>query len=343
MARIGKKADIRMIKFMKTCASETAAWRSMKLPRGSVSLILTVLLALFLAGCSTKPDAPWFCLPTATQGAYTVNAKTYTPLASADGYWEKGPASWYGKQFHGRITANGEVFNMFAMTAAHKTLPMNTVLLVRNLENGRQTLVRVNDRGPFIGDRILDLSYRAARKIGMADNGIAPIEIIALGETAIPDSFLHPGATESLLKAGGQRIANFATYRLAAPPDESAPAATKNMRGKGFAQTFTAGAAMAYFAEGKSAPKNDPRNSGAGSNFLSYFVEFFDRVTGRFPPENPRMEMHACHDRNRHSVQSAAVPTHNLKENVYREIGNRLPGDINTIRQASIAETWTSG
>lgn len=319
----------------------------MKRPCGSASLILTVLLALFLGGCSTIPNASWFFRPSATQGPYTVNDKTYTPLASADGYWEKGPASWYGKQFHGRITANGEVFNMFAMTAAHKTLPMNTILLVRNLENGRQALVRVNDRGPFNKGRILDLSYRAAKKIGMVDNGIAPIEIIALGETAIPDSFLHPGATESSPKADdGQHISNFAMYRLGALLGESGPADEKNLGtvfGKGFPRTFAAGAARADFTKGRSAPKNAPRNSGAGVNFLSYFVEFFDRVMGCFTLKDPRVEMYACHDRDRDFVHRAAVPTHNLKGNVYREIGNRLPGDINTIRQASIAETWTSG
>ncbi len=88
----------------------------------------------------------------------------------------RGIASYYGARFHGRKTANGEVFDMYAFTAAHKTLPFGTVLLVTNLNNGKKVTVRINDRGPFVRNRILDLSYAAAREIGMIDSGTAEIE-----------------------------------------------------------------------------------------------------------------------------------------------------------------------
>ena len=101
----------------------------------------------------------------------------------ARAFEQTGNASWYGKKFHGRKTSNGETYNMYAKTAAHKTLPMNTVLLVRNLDNGRETVVRVNDRGPFVRGRIIDLSYKAANDVDMVKSGVARTEIIAMGES----------------------------------------------------------------------------------------------------------------------------------------------------------------
>jgi rare lipoprotein A len=108
--------------------------------------------------------------------------KTYYPLPSSEGYVEKGVASWYGRQFHGRKTSNGEVYDMYEATAAHKTLPMNTLVLVENLENGKEMAVRINDRGPFVKDRIIDLSLTAARKLDIVDNGTAKVKVTALGE-----------------------------------------------------------------------------------------------------------------------------------------------------------------
>jgi len=102
-------------------------------------------------------------------------------LPHARGFDQRGRASWYGKKFHGRKTANGETYNMYAMTAAHKTLPFNTNLRVINLENGKETQVRINDRGPFVRGRIIDLSYTAAKKIGMVGSGTASVKIVALG------------------------------------------------------------------------------------------------------------------------------------------------------------------
>ncbi len=100
---------------------------------------------------------------------------------------EVGLASWYGPGFHGKRTASGERYNMYAFTAAHKLLPMNTYVLVTNLENGRQTIVRINDRGPFVKNRIIDLSYAAAKALGMTQKGVARVRIVALGEGRFKD------------------------------------------------------------------------------------------------------------------------------------------------------------
>lgn len=94
-----------------------------------------------------------------------------------------GTASWYGRPFHGRLTANGERYNMFRLSAAHKTLPLGSYLEVRNLENGKRLIVRVNDRGPYIGGRVLDLSYAAAKKLGFVHRGLARVEARVLKKT----------------------------------------------------------------------------------------------------------------------------------------------------------------
>lgn len=108
---------------------------------------------------------------------YTVNGKQYRIMASAEGYREEGIASWYGAKFHGHATSNGETFNMNAISAAHKTLPLPTWVRVTNLDNGQAIDVRVNDRGPFHGGRIIDLSYAAAVKLGFQDKGTARVRV----------------------------------------------------------------------------------------------------------------------------------------------------------------------
>ena len=111
---------------------------------------------------------------------YTVLGKTYRVMKSSKGYKERGDASWYGTKFHGRLTSNGERYDMYAMTAAHKSLPIPTYVTVKNLDNGREIIVRVNDRGPFHEGRIIDLSYAAASKIGMLKKGTARVEVEAI-------------------------------------------------------------------------------------------------------------------------------------------------------------------
>ena len=117
----------------------------------------------------------------ATARPYTVMGRTYHPVASAHGYVETGTASWYGRDFHGRPTACGERYDMYGISAAHKLLPMHTRVRVTNLDNGRQLDVRVNDRGPFVKSRIIDLSYGAARELGMVEAGTARVRVEALG------------------------------------------------------------------------------------------------------------------------------------------------------------------
>ncbi len=112
--------------------------------------------------------------------SYKVFGKRYYTLSSSRGYAERGIASWYGKKFHGRRTSNGETFNMYAMTAAHKSLPLPTYVAVTNLANRRRIVVRVNDRGPFYANRLLDLSYAAASKLGILAKGTGFVEIRAI-------------------------------------------------------------------------------------------------------------------------------------------------------------------
>lgn len=109
--------------------------------------------------------------------SYRVRGKTYYVLDSADGFVEKGIASWYGKKFHGHSTSSGEPFNMYGMTAAHKRLPLPSYVEVKNLDNQRKIIVRVNDRGPFHQGRIIDLSYAAAKKLGITATGTGNVEI----------------------------------------------------------------------------------------------------------------------------------------------------------------------
>ncbi len=133
--------------------------------------------------------------------SYEVFGKTYYVKDTAEGYVERGIASWYGTKFHGRRTSSGEPYDMHAMTAAHKTLPLPTYVRVTHLENGKSIIVRVNDRGPFVDDRIIDLSYTAAQRLDMADAGTAPVEVRALtsnrDDTAPPPQRFRNAAQNS--------------------------------------------------------------------------------------------------------------------------------------------------
>ena len=115
---------------------------------------------------------------------YEIDGTTHRVMETSDGYRERGIASWYGDYFHGRRTSSGDTYDMYKMTAAHKTLPLPTYVRVTNLENGRSVVLRVNDRGPFVEGRIIDLSYVAAQKLGMAESGTARVEVEALDPPA---------------------------------------------------------------------------------------------------------------------------------------------------------------
>ena len=144
-----------------------------------------------LVARSNRDGAPWWdvdvskipdAVPMPHNGPikadpYTVLGQTYYPLPNASRYSEMGTASWYGTKFHGQATANGEEYDLYGMTAAHKTLPLPCFVRVTNLENGRSVILRVNDRGPFYSDRIIDLSFAAARKLGYAERGVARVKV----------------------------------------------------------------------------------------------------------------------------------------------------------------------
>jgi rare lipoprotein A len=159
-------------------------------------LLLALIGYLSLSGCSVMryrdggpqteinvariPDAVPRVEPLSANGnpdSYTVLGHTYHVMHSSVGYVERGIASWYGTKFHGHTTSNGEIYSMYKMTAAHKTLPIPSYVQVTNLENGRKVVVRINDRGPFHPNRIIDLSYVAAKKLGIASTGTGLVEI----------------------------------------------------------------------------------------------------------------------------------------------------------------------
>lgn len=180
------------------------------------------------------PDPVVISEPRSKRGnpeTYTVFGKTYRVMDSEVGYYATGLASWYGKKFHGRPTSSGEPFDMFKLTAAHPSLPIPTFARVTNLDNGRSTVVRINDRGPFHANRLIDLSYAAAVKLGYAEEGTARVRVEVL--TAAKDFFLQAGAFRDLnsadrLKAElealtGQpsfvvRVADDALYRVRVGP-----------------------------------------------------------------------------------------------------------------------------
>lgn len=124
---------------------------------------------------------------------YTIGGVRYRVMPSAEGYREEGEASWYGEKFHGHTTSNGEIYDMYQLSAAHTRLPLPSYVRVTNLANGRQAIVRVNDRGPFHGDRIIDLSYAAAVRLGFADQGVARVRVEALARSEHASVQENPG------------------------------------------------------------------------------------------------------------------------------------------------------
>jgi len=222
---------------------------------------LAALLALVLAGCSGTPerelgeaaydrypdpaDVPLdlALLPDAeprpeprsrsgNSPEYEVFGQRYRTLHSSQGFEETGHASWYGTRFHGRPTASGEPYDMYAMTAAHKSLPLPSFVEVVNLENDKRVVVRVNDRGPFVDDRIIDLSYAAAHRLGMVEAGTAQVRIRAVepagGEA--PPAATHTGDNGNGNAAGARQYVQVGAFA----EREAAERMRDDLRGRGF-------------------------------------------------------------------------------------------------------------
>ena len=153
---------------------------------------------IILPGQATEP----------TLRPYVVNGERYYPIPDAQGFVQHGKVSWYGKKFHNRLTASGEVYDMYKKSAAHKTLPMGTYVKVINLSNNRQTVVRINDRGPFVKGRILDLSYASAQELGLVGPGIADAKVVALGRQV--GAVKSPGGVSAVVELGDMESGDFA-------------------------------------------------------------------------------------------------------------------------------------
>lgn len=178
---------------------------------------VALVLCLFVASCSRAPVQEGVSVvvepaspptqvakqePRSSYGnpaSYVVFGKTYKTLKSSHGFKERGVASWYGKKFHGRKTSSGEVYDMHKLTAAHKHLPLPTSVRVTNLDNNRSVVVRVNDRGPFHDNRVLDVSFAAAQELGMVDQGTAFVSIEAVGGNTGATTRANAGGDDEML------------------------------------------------------------------------------------------------------------------------------------------------
>ena len=194
----------------------------MKLSNRIYSVAFLIFCSSFLfTGCSTKQTYDYSsyrkdtgdksinnseAMHRATMRPYNVFGIRYYPFVANVGDQFDGIASWYGPDFHAKKTSNGEIYNMYAMTAAHKTLPMNTVVRVDNLDNGRSTIVRINDRGPFVAGRIIDLSNKAAHEIDMVRKGTARVKVTVLGYNGLIDDKNAPSVSSIEQKPEVEKI-----------------------------------------------------------------------------------------------------------------------------------------
>ncbi len=177
----------------KPCEEERGSLLFCEIPKTSpVALYLFILLCL--AACARDvhyvkpikhPPKKLIFLPGDIKDPklrpYVINGERYYPLTNSEGFVQHGKASWYGRKFHGRPTASSEIYDMYKKSAAHKTLPLGTYVKILNISNNKWTIVRINDRGPFVKGRIIDLSYSAAKEIGLVAPGTAKVKLVALG------------------------------------------------------------------------------------------------------------------------------------------------------------------
>ncbi len=186
--------------------------------------------------------------------SYVVYGKRYYTKPTSKGHKERGIASWYGTKFHGQRTSSGETYDMYKMTAAHKTLPLPTYVEVKNLRNNRTIVVKVNDRGPFMHDRIIDLSFVAAAKLGIQEDGTGLVEVRAL-EPETPQQALQALPARQTLPQPAQ-VTQATTTQLPAPPALPVPA-------PGRAQTLPVSTPVPPAASGQAAPKRQPVQTAA--------------------------------------------------------------------------------
>ena len=205
-----------------------------------------------------RPDAVPRVEPIRSGGPnkpYVVAGQAYTPVATDEAIVETGLASWYGRKFHGQPTANGEIYDMYGMTAAHRTMPLPSYALVRNPANGREVVVRVNDRGPFHRDRVIDLSYAAALKLGVL-RGVAPVEVQRLTHDEIRSGEWQRGAT----------------LQAAAPPAPTSPVPDESAPSAALAQKVAAPEAVPVTASAVAAAADAPQPTNAGG--AGYWLQF---------------------------------------------------------------------
>ncbi len=170
-----------------------------------------ILLSSFIFSCAPQRIGVRVPKPSQTQktpekqdGSYVINGERYYPITSSSGFEQTGTASWYGGKFHGRKTSNGETYDMHKKSAAHKILPFNTYVKVTNLDNNKSTIVRINDRGPFAKGRIIDLSYAAAKELGVVGPGTARVNIVALRRDQVSPN-IQEGTFTVQIGAFGQK------------------------------------------------------------------------------------------------------------------------------------------
>ncbi len=275
--------------------------------------LLLASLAGALAGCGTIPDRPASIQPARTDlkaapsgdepipraeppsrggnaDTYVVFGRRYRVRETSEGYREQGTASWYGADFHGRKTSSGPLYDMYELTAAHKSLPLPAYVRVTNLENGRSTVVKVTDRGPFVPGRIIDLSYAAALRLDMLERGTALVEVAALEPFQyLPELAARRAAERDRLAAAAERKAQ----RLA----ESAASPTRTEPRDKPATTVRL-ASTAPVVKGKNMPVEPRRAAPAGKNGTLYLV---GTVSERGSP--PRQLQNRLASQLRRSVQ----------------------------------------
>jgi rare lipoprotein A len=201
-----------------------------RMKKSSLHLLFFVFSFLLLAGGCGKQvidsgAPPSRGAPKGTYKPYTIRGKTYTPLHSAESFREEGLASWYGPDFHGKKTASGEIYNMYAGTGAHKILPMGTKVRVTNLENGKRTVVRINDRGPFVRGRVVDVSRAAAEELDMVAKGTVRVRVESID--------VVPGYTAPTVAGGaGDMPGSFYVQIGAFTVRENAQALLRTIRGQ---------------------------------------------------------------------------------------------------------------